>query len=1106
MKIKKHILFFLQVGVILSIGNYSNVYAQKQNINIDLFTIENGMSQTSILCLLQDSKGFIWLGTQDGLNKFDGYSFKVYKNEPHDTTTISNNYIHCIFEDSQGNIWVGTNFGLNKLDVNTNTFIHYIADYSDPDKLKENPIYSIYEDSKGLIWIKSINFLTRLNPKTGKFRHYDHYNDVFNFTSVDTKFSVIEDKEGNIWVGTKDGLNYFDQKLEIFKRYKHDDLINTSISNDRIKVIFEDSNNNLWIGTEEGLNKFNKKTGQFKRFYSNSFNLTSLSNNSINDIFQDNNGTLWIATNDGVNKFNEKDETFSVFNEFNFENKTIYITNATSIIQDRTGIIWIGALQGLIKLEQKDKEFNLYNNTKNNEPLFSNNYISSIFYDNDGIMWVGTWGTGLHLFDRRTNNVIRYNSTNSNIANDFIHKIFKDKKGKIWIGTQNGIYFYDKSTHQFSTFTNEIFLNTFRTNRIYDIIQDKDDIYWIGCRNGLHKIEGESIKSYYYNPKDSNTISSNLIYQILQDKNGFLWIATENGLNRLDTKTNTIKRYLKTDYLCKNCISSNEVLCIYEDFVHSCMWFGTVNGLNKFDIKTESFVVYTEKNGLPNNIIYSILQDNSGNLWMSTNRGISKFNSSLEEFSNFGVSNGLQNYEFNNGAYYKSSQGEMFFGGISGINSFYPDSISRKKLVPNIVITGFELLSDKVSKNLYVGKDNTIEIPYRNNLITIEFAALDFTLPEKNNFAYKLEGVEDDWISLGNRRYATFSSLPPGKYTFRVKGSNSDYIWNEEGASLRIIVTTPIWRQTLAYIFYGVFSILMVFWIIQYRTRTLRKSNQELKEKEQIAKQIAKQKEELIIKNKSITDSIIYAKRIQEALMPSMNLFNRLLPNSFILYKPKDIVSGDFYWINERNDKTFIAIVDCTGHGVPGAFMSIIGFELLRNITDDQGIESADQILKDLNRGVATTFGKDTNNIRLKDGMDIAMCVIDKKNAILEYAGAFRPIYYIRENKIEEIKGDRFSVGLLNESVDGQINKTVINLRKDDIFYLFSDGYADQFGGSEAKKFKYRRFRHMLLTIHKLPLDQQRIYLEKSFDEWRGDLEQVDDILIVGFKPELEII
>ncbi|OFX84374.1 MAG: hypothetical protein A2W99_01250 [Bacteroidetes bacterium GWF2_33_16] len=1096
MKLKKHILILVWINILFS---GSLIFGQGRIINADLFTINDGLSQTSIHCLLQDSKGFLWIGTQDGLNRYDGYSFKSFKNDPHDTTTISNNYIHCFFEDSQGNIWIGTNLGLNKYDRYENKFIHYLADPTDPDKLKENEIYAIYEDSKGLIWIKTINFLTRLNPKTLKFRHYSHYNDVFNFVAVNTKFSILEDNDGNLWVGTKDGLNFFDQKLEIFKRFNHDPMNNQSLSDDKVKVIYQDSKDNFWIGTEYGLNKFDKKTEKFIRLYSDTDQPRS--NNNINTIFEDKTGNLWVGTDDGLNKFDVSKGTFDTYATLNFQNQTKQITSITSIIQDRSEILWIGSLQGLIKIEQRKKSFLLYDNGVDHLPLFSNNYISSVLKDKNNIVWVGTWGTGLHRFNRSNNQVEYYNSTNSNIKNDYIHKIFKDKDNKIWVGTQNGIYFYNEEQNNFYTFTNQRILNTFRTNRVYDIYQDKIGNIWVGCRNGLHKLSGDSITSYYNSSNNPNSLSSNLVYSVIEDQEGIIWVGCEYGFNRLDPSTNNIKRFIRQEYACTNCISSNEVLNIFEDTKNSCIWIGTVNGLNQFNPSTESFKIYTEKDGLPNNIIYAILQDISANLWMSTNRGISKFDPNKKEFYNFGLSDGLQNHEFNIGAYYEANDGEMFFGGISGLNAFYPDSIKKRQYVPNIEITTIELLSNKTNQILEIGKDKTVEIPYKNNLVTIEFAALDFLEPSKNNYAYKLEGVEEEWINLGNRRYATFSNLPSGKYTFRVKGSNSDYVWNEEGATLQIIVETPFWKHPLSNLFFIVMAILLVFIIIQYRTRNLRKSNIELKEKELIAVQIVKQKEELTLKNKNITDSIIYAKRIQEALMPSMNLFFRLLPDSFLLHKAKDIVSGDFYWVNEKNNKVFLAIVDCTGHGVPGAFMSIIGFELLRKITDDQGVESADQILSDLNKGIAITFGKDSSNVRLKDGMDIALCVIDREKREMEYAGAFRPMYFIRDNKIEEIRGDRFSVGLLEESDGIEITKTIIKLEENDIFYLFSDGYADQFGGPEGKKFKYRRFRHLLLTIHKLPLDQQKLILERSFDEWIGDFEQVDDVLIVGVKP-----
>jgi len=1100
MKLRIYILVIFLIGVspVFYIAN-----SQAQIPTVELYSIENGLSQTSVNCLIQDNRGFIWIGTQDGLNKFDGYSFRILRNEPADSNSLSNNFINCIYEDASGNIWIGTNYGLNKYNVLTEQFSHYYHDPQDPNSLKEDEIYDIYQDNSGYIWIKTENYLTRLNPRSNKFRHYEHYNDVFNFISVNAKFSIFEDHKNQLWVGTKDGLNYFDRKLEIFKRYKHDPNIRGSLSNNKVKVIYEDSDQNLWIGTEQGLNKFNWQTETFQHYYSNYLNPKSLSNNIINDIYEDNQGNLWIATDDGLNIFDKNTETFTVYDRFFYNNDIIITTSFTEIIQDKNDIIWVGTLQGLIKIENRKEKFNLYRNSKNGTPLFSNNYVTSL-YKNERTVWVGTWGTGLFLFNPSTKNTEQYNTANSNIANDYIHKIYEDQDGNIWIGTQDGISFYNNETKKFENIEKLKALSVFKNNRIFDIQQDQKGDLWIASKFGLHQITEDTIVSYIHNPDDSASIRSDLVYDILFDKKNNIWIGTEKGLSYLNPQTQEITTYFREQALCNNCLSSNEVLSLHLDTLRNNLWIGTSDGLNRFNLESKEFRSYFTKDGLANNLIYAILADDSGNLWMSTNKGISKFNIVNKTFSNFGVADGLQDFEFNHGAAYKTESGKLFFGGIAGYNSFYPDSITKNQKAPNIEITAVEVLSEKKTKRVPVGFDRQIEVSHNNNLITIEFAALDFTNPQKNNYMYKLIGVEDEWINLGNRRYATFSNLPSGKYTFNVKGSNSDQVWSKEPATLKIIVKTPYWETRFAYFFYIFLMATLIVWIFRYRTRSLRKSNQELKEKEQIAKQIAKQKEELSVKNKSITDSIIYAKRIQEALMPTLDQFKITLPTSFILYKPKDIVSGDFYWINERNDKIFLAVVDCTGHGVPGAFMSIIGFELLRNITEEQGIEDADEILKQLNNGVATTFGKSSDKARIKDGMDIALCVIDKQKAEIEFSGAFRPLYMIRDNKIEEIRGDRFSVGLLDEGENEEIRKTNIKLRKNDIFYMFSDGYADQFGGPEGKKYKYRRFRHLLLTIHKLPLEQQLTYFDRSFEDWKGELEQVDDVLILGFRPELE--
>ncbi len=314
---------------------------------------------------------------------------------------------------------------------------------------------------------------------------------------------------------------------------------------------------------------------------------------------------------------------------------------------------------------------------------------------------------------------------------------------------------------------------------------------------------------------------------------------------------------------------------------------------------------------------------------------------------------------------------------------------------------------------------------------------------------------------------------------------------------------TLVWETDIAYFIYGIIIIMLIYFLVQYRTKTLRKANQVLIEKDIASREVEKQRRELAIKNKSITDSIQYAKKIQEALLPSDLMFKKLFPDSFILFKPKDIVSGDFYWLTEKNNKVFISAVDCTGHGVPGAFMSVIGFKILENIIKVQGIEKPSEILNILSMGIENTFHRDEEDYLLKDGMDLAFCVFDRDKKQLEYAGAFNPLYLIRDNKLIETTADRFSIGLkhiVNEQ--NEYTNHSISIKKGDMIYLFSDGYPDQFGGPKGKKYMYRRFRHLLLTIHKLALQEQKDFLEKSIEEWKGEeYEQVDDILVIGIRP-----
>lgn len=1089
-----HVVFIL--GAIL--GGIRVSDAQNPNYSVDYISIEDGLSQTSVISLFQDSRGYLWIGTQDGLNKYNGYEFEIFKNQPLDTTSISNNYIHSICEDEAGNLWVGTKYGLNKYVYEEGIFKQYLANPLMPDALPENEIYHVYIDQQGHLWVKTLNFLCKYLPEYDKFICYEHYNDIFNFVSEITNFSLLEDSEEKLWVGTKDGLNFFDKSLELFKHYMHQPNIPTSLSNNRVNVIYEDGQENLWIGTREGLNKYDRRADAFERYYISNQPGTDI----VNAMIEDSNGDFWIGTSAGIFLFNREQKRFVPMNRFFGNEHIILASTVTSFTEDNAGNLWVGTLQGLFKIYKARRKFTLYNTDSQGNPLFANNYIGAIFKDQEDRIWAGTWGAGLQVYDPKSDKVTRYRETNSQLDNNFVHYLYQDKGKRLWVGTQNGVN-YTQDYKTLERLSNEYNTKLFKSNRVFNITEDSNGDIWFATRYGLHKLAQDTIESFFYDAEDSLSIAANLVYSLEPHADGDkIWVGTENGVNLIDLAGKS-ELHLRSESTpgCENCLSNNEVLSLYQDSLTSTLWIGTVSGLNRYYPKTGEIRVFTEKDGLPNNLIYAILPGQDGELWLSTNRGLSKLNTNTLEFSDYDISDGLQDYEFNHGAAFRAPDGELFFGGINGLNAFYPDSITKNSYIPPIVIGQVELVSLHDRKSLRGELLDTLNIPYGTNLTTIQFASLDYTEPDKNRYAYKLEGLENEWIDIGTRRYASFSNLPPGNYVLRVKGTNSDFVWNEEGVALPIVVETPIWRTKVAYGLYVIAFFLSIYALVQWRTRNLRQMNYELQEKQLIAQQVARQKEELTIKNKSITDSITYAKRIQEALMPSHELFKKVVPESFILYQPKDIVSGDFYWVNQRGNKTFIAVVDCTGHGVPGAFMSIIGFELLRNITDVQGIEEADKILYEMNRGVAITFGKENSNIRLRDGMDVALCVIDKEKKTLDYAGAFRPMYYIRDNKLEEIKGDRFSVGLMNEKEVKRVTKTTIPIKPGDVFYIFTDGYADQFGGPEGKKYKYRRFRHLLLTIHKLPMTQQAAYMERSLRDWQGEQEQVDDILIVGFEP-----
>ncbi|HUW07402.1 MAG TPA: two-component regulator propeller domain-containing protein [Williamwhitmania sp.] len=1077
----------------------ANAQSKNHALQAELFTIDNGLSQSSVQCLFIDSKGFLWVGTQDGLNRYDGYSFKIYRNQPTDDRSIASNFIYSIREDTFGTLWIGTQAGLSSFSPVTDKFTNYRYTDGGSQSLASSIVYYVYVDHQNNVWAKTLETLDCLNPKTGKFLHYRHYNDPFNYSVGTNDFCILEDSKMNLWVGTKDGLNLFDRARRIFKRYYTKRGDKHSISNDRIKYIFEDSKGRLWVGTQFGLNLYNPESDNFKRFFPGNADPKS-GNNVVNLIAETSKGELWLATDDGVGVFNPIQYTFNLYNKLVSSNQSFLSNTITSIVEDCSQNLWIGTLQGLVKIDNREPKFHKYSYNSKDEPLFGNNLVASIYDNGYGSLWVGTWGSGLYKLNRSTMAIEHFGAMRSGgIPNNFVHAICKTSWGDLLIGTRDGVAVYNESLHQMEDFFSYYHLpskSVFKGNRVYQINEDSMGNLWFATSFGLYRFNGQRVDRVDKQGRESLLFTSSDIRALASDRDGNLWVGTSNGLNRYSTTDGKVIRFLRPTPFKGDGIINNEIVSLYLDS-RGLLWVGTISGLSEFNTSSGVFKQYTERDGLPNGLVYAIEEDGWGNIWLSTNRGIAKIDPESGKVFKFDILDGLQSYEFNVGACYKNKRGELFFGGINGLNYFFPDSIKISDVAPRMAFTACHIYTHKGVEEVPVQNFGTVNIPKGCNFFTVEFASLDFSKTSKNTYRYILDGFDNQWVDLGTENSVSFTNLQQGHYTLKVLAANNDGVWNMTGISLNVVIKTEFWGSALARWLYAILAIFVTILFILYRTRGLKETRRLLKERELAITEAQKQKEELFLKNKNITDSINYAKRIQEALMPSATSFSKIIPQSFILYQPKDIVSGDFFWINETENKIFVAVVDCTGHGVPGAFMSIIGFELLRNITTIQGVDDAAEILNRLNKGVIDTFSKDEQNVYVKDGMDVSFCVIDKTARRMQFAGAFSNMYIVRDNKIIEMKGDRFAVGLAT-SGNQQFSSETIDLEQEDRLYLFTDGYVDQFGGPEGKKYKFRRFRHLLLNIHREPMERQKAMLEESIVEWRNGYEQVDDILIMG--------
>ena len=786
--------------------------SQPAFIKFSHLSTNSGLSQSNVTCIIQDRMGFIWLGTQNGLNKYDGYQFIVYRNDPKDSTSLSNNYIKSLSVDTAGNIWVGTwGGGINRFNAEKGNFTRYLNNKQRKNSLPDNFVNCIKGDKEGNIWIGTESCgLVRLDARTGNFFSYRNDPAQANSLSDNDVTDVMEDSKHRIWVATfRGGLNILESSGHSFARLRHDERNTGSLGYDNVRCMLEDSKHRIWVGTRGGgLDLYDPATTSFSHFRNDPHNPHSIALDVILSLAEDVNGQLWIGTeNGGLSIADSGTMQFHTYIQDDIDNSSLSNNSVYSIFRDQHENMWVGTYSGGVNLNNKDAA--LYPHYRSNTSVNSlgNNNILAFSETEKGEIWIGTDGGGLNLFDPATGrfrHFLHEPGKTGTISSNFVLSLQSDREGNLWAGTVGaGINVLDRRHQVTRLFRNNPGdTNSISGDNICAMTRDQDGDMWIAAYGqGLNLYHPEN-NHFSHFTHDNGSICSDRIQCILGDSKSRIWIGSyDKGLDMLDKKTRTFRHFTHSD--TGNSLSNNSINCLLEDN-RGNIWIGTSTGLNCWDVRTGQFTAWFMEDGLPDNTIMGMLQDHRGNLWVSTLKGISRFMQSTRTFKNYSIADGLQGDEFKAHAAIRSHSQILYFGGSNGFNAFHPDSIRENKFDPPLVMTRFQLFAKDVAiahndsnpspLKKSITLTNEITLPYSSSFISFEFASLNYTLARKKQYAYRLEGFDKGWNESGIRHIATYTNLDPGTYTFKAKGWDNRGSWSGKILTLTLIVLPPWWQ------------------------------------------------------------------------------------------------------------------------------------------------------------------------------------------------------------------------------------------------------------------------------------------------------------------------
>jgi signal transduction histidine kinase/ligand-binding sensor domain-containing protein/CheY-like chemotaxis protein len=816
-----------------------------QEVRFGHLTRADGLSSSSVSGIVQDSRGFLWFGSKGGLNRYDGYSFVVYANEPFNENSLSHNLVQTVYMDSGDILWAGTYRGLNRFDTGSKKIVRYVHDASDATSLSNDVVTAVFRDTSGRLWVGTLDGLNVLDEETGKFKRYGDSADKSGALSNDTVRAILETRDGTVWIGTYGGLYRYEDGSDAFSKYSADGPGASALPSDLVMTLAEDPQGNLWAGCwGGGLARISRDRKTLTSW--------SLPDNKIYSLSAAFEGVVYAGTwGGGLIELDAGTGAYTVYKSdpnrpFSLSHDVIY-----SLFVDSAGLLWIGTNGGGVhKLDRGRDRFVLYRHEPSDPGSIAKGAVQTVFEDSAGTLWVGTYNGGVCRLDPGSTRFVRYVNDPKNprsLSNDIVNGMIEDDSGAIWLATNEGLNRLDRATGRFTRYAGgELGGGAMPDPTVYAIAKDSEGRHWYGYfRKGAERYDprtGERLR-FTYDPKDNRSLSDNLVYFIMEDSRKQVWIGTNGGLNRYDPAIGGFVRY-KHNAFDRTSLPGDSIRCMLEDSLGR-LWFGSgPGGLSLLDQETGTFTHVGKADGLSDDNVNALQEDGQGRIWVATNYGLFVYDPETKDVKALDLQDGLQGYEFSGGSF-KNSRGELFFGGANGLNRISGAALRPNPHIPPVRVTSFKVFDSVPATTQDVADLREIRLTHEENFVSIEFASLDFADPPSNRYAYMLEGFDKDWIYSGSRRYASYTNLPGGDYLFRVKASNNHDVWNEDGVRLRIVVSPPFWVTPAAFTLYAavVFFLIAGVSLWSSREHRFRLSVAELSERRRIGLELKAAKE-----------------------------------------------------------------------------------------------------------------------------------------------------------------------------------------------------------------------------------------------------------------------